>query len=173
MPEWIKNLFSSPGSLELILICLYVGIIAACGAMLYDRRTLGGFVRALIAAGALDKDHAKTLGELGYEKSFSIKRALRGKSVFADTVYEASETLEFDRPDHALPVYRERYDPASARFYIPEVLKYRAEVRFEHKGTHIMALVVAALIFGALLVAILLFKDRIVEAVRSWFEMMS
>ena len=169
--QYLKELFSSgPGSLGIVLLGLYVGVIAASAAALYQRRTLGGFVRALIGAGALDKESAKTLKELGYEKSFAVKRALRGKSVFADTVYEASETVVFDREDHALPVYREKYDPESARFYIPEALKYRAEIRFENKGSHIMALVVGAILFGALIFVILLFKDRVIEAVKEWFS---
>ena len=35
------------GSLELILICCYVGILAACALAIYDKRVMGNFIRAL------------------------------------------------------------------------------------------------------------------------------
>ena len=115
----------------------------------------------------------KTLSELGYEKNLPVKRALRGAGLFAGTVYEASENVEFDRKDHALPVYRDSFDEAKARFYIPEPLKYRAEVRFEKKGTHIMALIAGAVVFAVIVVLMLIYKDRIVDLVTGWLGLES
>lgn len=168
---WFFDL--SPGSLDLILVCIYVGIVAACALMLYDRRKLGDFIRALIGAGALDAQSAKTLPELGYEKSGAVRRALRGRGIFAGLVYEASETPVYDREDHAQPIYREGFDPETARFYLPQPLRYRAEVRFEKKGSHVMALVVGAIAFAVVIFLIMLFKEKILAAVRDWFTAMS
>ena len=53
MLEYFKSLLSTgKGSVELIVICLYVGILIASCIALYDRRTLGSFIRALVAANA-------------------------------------------------------------------------------------------------------------------------
>lgn len=168
--SWFFDL--QPGSIDLILICLWAGIVAACALAIYDKRKLGAFVRALIGAQALDAEHAKTLAELGFEKSFAVKRALRGKGTFAGLVFEAGETPSFDREDHALPIFRERFDPATARFYIPQPLKYRAEVRFEKKGSHVMALLVGAVLFAVVVFLLLLFKEKIIAAVRDWYTAM-
>jgi hypothetical protein len=163
---------NSTGSFELVLICCYVGLLAACVLSIYDKRVMGEFIRTLLRMGATSPETAVTLYEAGYGKKSAVVRALRGNGMFKGTVYEASETVEFDREDHALPVYREKFDPATARFYIPEPLKYRAQVRFEKKGTHVMVLVLGAILFGVLLVAALLLKDQILTIVNQFFDAM-
>lgn len=162
---------SATGSFELVLVCVYIGVIAACALALYDKRTLGNYVRTLIRLGASSPEKALTLRETGYEKKFAIKRELRGNGVYKGLVYEASEQVEIDGQGHAVPIFREKFDEETARFYIPEQLKYRAELRFEKKGTHIMALVVGAILFAALLLLLALYKDKILSLVSDFFEM--
>ena len=103
-------------------------------------------------------------------KSLAVVGALRGNGIFAGIVFEAAETVEFDSESHALPVFRESFDPETARFYIPEAVKYRAEVRFERKGSHIMALVLGAILFALLLVVLILSKDRILGLISDFFN---
>lgn len=172
MMDYIRELLarSATGSFELVLICVYIGVIAACAVALHDKRTLGNYVRTLLSMGATTPEKALTLKETGYEKNFAIKRGLRGRGVFKGTVYEAGEKVEIDGENHAVPIFRENFDVENARFYIPEPLKYRAELRFEKKGTHIMALVVGAILLGALLLLLALYKDRIVSLVGDFFE---
>ena len=67
-------------------------------------------------------------------------------------------------------MFRESFDPETARFYIPEAVKYRAEVRFERKGSHIMALVLGAILFALLLVVLILSKDRILGLISDFFN---
>ena len=160
------------GSFELILICCYVGLLAACVLSIYDKRVMGEFIRTLIRMDATSPEKAVTLTAAGYGKKSAVVRALRGNGMFKGMVYEASEEVEFDRENHALPVYREKFDVESARFYIPEPLKYKAEVRFEKKGTHIMVLVLGAILFGVLLVAALLLKDQILTVTGQFFDAM-
>ena len=169
--SYISELLAgTQGSAKLIVICIYIGFLVAGILALYEKRARGAFVRALIAKDATSPEKALTLGELGYADKRSIRSALRGRGGFAGIVYEAEEEVVFDREDHALPVFRERFDPEKARFYIPEPVKYRAEVRFEQKGTHIMALVVAAIVFGLMVLAAILYMDRIVNFFNKWIE---
>lgn len=172
MFSYLKELFATAGtgSFEWILICLYIGILLACGAALYDRRLLGNYIRKLVSLDATVPERAVTLKETGFEKSRAVKRALRGNGVFAGTVFEAAETVELDSESHALPMFRESFDPETARFYIPEAVKYRAEVRFERKGSHIMALVLGAILFAVLLVVLILSKDRILGLISDFFN---
>ena len=169
MAAYFNEFFASgKGTFELIVVCIYIGFVAASAVAIWQRRLMGSYIRALIDAGATDGAHAKTLAEVGFEKSLSVKRALRGTGLFAGTVYEASEQVEFDREDHALPIYRESFDAEKARFYIPEPLKYRAQVRFEKKGTHVMALIVGAILFAVIAVLMLIYKEKIISLVSEW-----
>ena len=165
-------LVGKTGSIELILICCYVGILIACGLAIYDKRVMGNFIRELLKRDATTPERALTLKELGFDKKQSIIRALRGNGIFKDTVYEAEDNPEFDRENHALPIFREKFDPEKARFYIPAPLKYKAAVRFEKKGTHIMMWVLAAILFGVLLILALLFKDQVIELINQFFAAM-
>ena len=163
---------SGSGSFELIALCLYVGVLIACGMAIYEKRVLGEFIRTLLKMDATAPERALTLSQAGYGKKSAIKRALRGNGVFKGLVYEASEEVTFDRENHALPIFREKFDEGTARFYIPEPLKYRAQVRFEKKGSHIMALVLGAILFGVLILVTLLFKDQVLKLVDQYLDMM-
>ena len=68
--------FNDPTMFKLIIFGLYFGIIAAALFMFYTKRVLGAFVRALDQNGALSKENAKTLAELGFEKNIFVKLAL-------------------------------------------------------------------------------------------------
>lgn len=168
--EFLANTGSS--SFELILVCCYIGLLAACVLSIYDKRVMGEFVRTLIRMDATSPEKAVTLSSAGYQKKSAIVRALRGNGMFKGLVYEASEAVEFDRENHAIPIYREKFNVESAKFYIPEPLKYKAQVRFEKKGTHIMMLVLGAILFGVLLVLALLFKDQILTLVNQYLDAM-
>ncbi len=170
--NFLTELLVSGSSVELILICCYLGILVACGLAIYDKRVMGSFIRTLLQRGATSPETALTLKELGFDKKGAVVRALRGNGMFKDTVFEAGDTVEFDRENHALPIFREKFDPSAARFYIPAPLKYRAEVRFEKKGTHIMMMALAAILFGVLLLIALLFKDQVIELIRQFFAAM-
>ena len=55
---------------KMIIIGLSIGLIVAAFCNLFNKRYVGNFVRKMIREGCLDKDNAKTLEELGYQKSF-------------------------------------------------------------------------------------------------------
>ncbi|MBQ8911729.1 MAG: hypothetical protein IJY89_04090 [Clostridia bacterium] len=171
--NYLIEFFSKTGtnSIELVVIGAYIGLIIANIVAIYDKRVLGGFVRTLIAMGATSPEKAVTLYEAGYAGKRSIRKGLRGNGIFKGIVYDASENVEFDRPDHAVPIYRGSFEKETARFYIPEALKYKAEVRFEKQGTHIVTLVLGAIFFAVLLVLFLLYKDQLYSLLQQYVEM--
>lgn len=173
-----------------IIIAIALALIAVSVMNAYTRQNLGGFVRRLISEDCLSPDRAKTLSELGYFRSTSIRRALsrgttlrlvvrRADETETDDAQSTDETVPAAESDSILengdgnpdtvsesasaaeetPVSKSeeqgsRIDFLTARFYVPEELRYRAEIRFRTKGsswwlvalTAVLSVVVAALL---------------------------
>lgn len=138
-------------SLRLTVLGIFLGMIVGCLAMAYHKQVIGGVVRKLIADGCNSADSAKTAAELGYLKNPLAKNALRG-SVALRRVVRCAEEEKFYRDQAAekeayeekrqqepkLPKFKEREyltEIATDRFYIPEELRIRAEIKFEKKGS--------------------------------------
>lgn len=172
-----------------IIIAVALALIAVSVMNAYTRQNLGGFIRRLIAEDCLSPDRAKTLSELGYFRSTSIRSALTRGTTLRLVVRRAEDTASVSSEDDTettdeaqenanenietdtdvtksaveetptTPVSNgvgqgTRIDFLTARFYIPEELKYRAEIRFRTKGsswwvvalTAVLSVVVAALL---------------------------
>lgn len=164
-----------------IILALAAAIIVAACLTAYTRVSMGAFVRKLIAEGALSSDDAKTLMELGYFRDPSIRRALSGSSALRMVVKRVGEVLPPADTDTAesgeeesatepeaevqetekaaenaprVQINDEKIDFTTARFYIPEALRYRAEIRFDPKGSgwrsaiviSVLAVIVAAVL---------------------------
>lgn len=182
---------------------LCLGILIASFVIVFQKRVLGRFVRRLLSEHAEDVASAKSLAELGFEKSGLIKSELSRPSVtrklvsvvredgsvasyedelrrafpeFAeDAGLKRSETDEktanesidaadlipdADKADgKGKPVLEKTkaffmgkrfkltpIDFATARFFIPEALRYRAEFRFREKGSSPWYLVLAVIL---------------------------
>ena len=141
MFSYLKELFATAGigSFEWILICLYIGILLACGAALYDRRLLGNYIRKLVSLDATIPARAVTLKEAGFEKRRAVKRALRGNGIFAGIVFEAAETVEFDSESHALPVFRESFDPETIIYVSCDSVTLSRDIPFFKNHTPVKA----------------------------------
>lgn len=141
-----------------VILALAAAIIVAACVTAYTRVSMGAFVRRLISEGALSPKDAKTLMELGYFRDPSIRRALaRGSALrmvvrrvgdgLPDPAPEGEESREEvpeqegaeteDSIENAprMQTNDEKIDFTTARFYIPEALRYRAETRFDPKGS--------------------------------------
>ena len=149
--------------LKTLILGLFVGLSIASFATLYDKRTLGNMVRRLIATDCLSPEKAQTLEQLGYARSSIARHAVR-KSVSLRRVVRCREEEEFlaeqeqrrteheekRKLDRSLPRFRDaeyRFDLEHDHFYIPEDMKYMADVKFERKGTTLFA----AILFTVLL----------------------
>lgn len=158
------------GMAQTLVYAIAIGVILAAAMSVYTRSVLGGFVRKLIKEGANSPENAKKLSQLGFFRSAAVRRELaRGVTLRkvvrcceeeaflaeakkADIEQEREEGEAEKRGRYEKPGFRP--DFLTARYYIPEELRYRAEIRFEQKGsgwgmligTAVIALVVAALI---------------------------
>ena len=128
-----------------VIIAFAVGVLLAAIYAFYQKNVPGAIVHALLRAEAFSKEAAKTAKELGIDKNvfmlFELKHNTMLKRIVCCTESEETE----DEAAEFTPAY-----------YIPEELKYRAEVRYEKKGNGPMALIITAVV--TVVVAILLIR---------------
>ena len=155
---------TSGGTVRNMILAIALGIIIAAVLTAYTREGLGGFVRRLIKEDALAPEKSKTLMELGYFRSTMLRRALsRGSAlrmVVRCTEQEAFEANRAeqgtdavgtaDKPKAKIPFLKGtseyRMDFTTARFYIPEDLRHRAEIRFDKKGSGWIPVIVISVV---------------------------
>ena len=170
-----ENLNMEGGSLisvQSIVIGLFIGMTLAGFGAVFNKRVLGGFVRLLLKEECLSPEAGKTLPELNYADKLVLRYAVR-RSVTLRRVVRCREEEEYLRQmaemqehyaerraeDPSLPKrFRQkpfRVDPDAHHFYIPEDLKYTAEVKFEQKGTTWPGAILFVILMAAACVAVL------------------
>ena len=158
-------------TIDLIVWAMFAGFVVAALMAVYNKRVIGGFVKSVISGDCLSPEKAKTIVDLGYGTDWFIKNALRTDTVLrrfvvrvdgnagesgdvsAPTPASASEAEDGDGGKNKMSKrkkpMREVIDFKTAKFYIPEELKYRAEVRYAGRGTDIIAFGVCVVILAA------------------------
>ncbi|MBQ2716675.1 MAG: hypothetical protein IJF21_07735 [Clostridia bacterium] len=161
------------------IIGIGVGIIIAAFMSLFTKRTLGDFVRRVIERDALSPESAKTLDELDYFDRLIIRRAV-AKSVSLRRVLKCREEEEFyaeqklKREEHekkraedrSIGRFKEteyKVDADKDSFFIPEDLKYMAEIKFDKKGATLRAAIATSLITLIACIAIILALPELLE----------
>ena len=155
----------SGSGLRSIIFGILIGFFVACCMTVFDRRVLGDFVRHVLANDCLSKEKAMTLEELGYLRNTIIRSSLKN-GVSLRRVIKCVEEEDFRREialrreaflaenaENKGARFKEpkfRVDPSTMHFYIPEELKYVADVKFEKKGANFVTLLLATLLFFAL-----------------------
>ena len=174
---------SANGSAQLIIVAVMLGLIFASVVMAIEKAKHGRFVKKLLKGECLSPEKSKTLSELEEFRNSFVRRAFFTGNALSKCVYcirtpeafnesaeehtdavtadaeggEESSTASVEMSERRAAdrvMGGERLDYTVARFYIPEDLKYRAELRFESKGsgwipvllTAVLSVVGAALI---------------------------
>lgn len=89
-----------------LILALLAGVLLAAGAAVYTKKVPGGFIRRLLAMGATDPDHAVTLAETGYFRSFGVRTDLKHGGALAKLVCRPGDdglTLAGTRPEATEP----------------------------------------------------------------------
>ncbi len=164
-------------TVELLVWALFGGFVFAALLAVYNKRLIGGLVKRIISENATSPEKALTVTELGYGTDWFIKNALRkdaallrfvarvdappaeahdnGEEISSEVKSEAEAEVKSEAENKLI-------DFETARFYIPEELKYRAEVRYAGKGTDFVAFGICIVIFAvAAFAAIFLIPDLI------------
>ncbi|MBQ8174419.1 MAG: hypothetical protein IJ009_03355 [Clostridia bacterium] len=165
-------------TLSQIVFAVMIGCILASAVAVYERRYLGGFVRALIARGAQDEQNALTMADLGYTKGFMLKNTLsRRDSGLRRVLRFVGEEREDVIPEELggsakdKLVMRDEIDPQKTRFYVPAELLPRAQTRYDAKGSGIgsfLLIVVVCLVGGAVVLRLLPVFFRLIDNTITW-----
>ena len=143
-----------------IIPALIWGIIIAAIATFYCRRVVGEFVRTLCKKEALSPDAGVTLLETGLFRSTIIRRELC-HSAFLRKVVFCREEQAFLAEKGKDATYK--IDFTKDHFYIPEDLKYRAEIRFNQKGSTWIYVVVSVVLVPVVVGLICRFMPNILQ----------
>ncbi|MBQ9086678.1 MAG: hypothetical protein IJY47_05775 [Clostridia bacterium] len=166
-------------SVRTIIFGLFIGLTLASFGAVFNKRVLGGFVRRLLREECLSPETGKTLPELGIADKLWIRRAVR-KSVSLRRVVRcreeeealsAQESAEDADKGHRSSRRRSaafRVDPDQHHFYIPEDMKYLADVKFEQKGTTWLGAILFIFVMIAALIALLVALPYILEIVNDF-----
>lgn len=115
-----------------LILGIALGLIFAAGISCYVKAVHGGFIRRLLRDGCNSASTAKSLAELGYFHNVSIRNQLRSGGSFGALVRSVDAAGEPANADT---------DLSAARFYIPEDLCDRAQIRYDRKGAGAPALI--------------------------------
>ena len=162
-------------SIPMIILALAVGIIIAAFMSVINKRVLGEFVRALISEECLSRDSAKTLEELGFEEKYFIQSRLK-RGVNLRSVVICVEEEQYNEKMNAEREAAERegrkfseipyvVDPYRDHFYIPEEKKYKADMKFNKRGTGWGGFVVISLLSIVLAIVLLFTVPKILDFV--------
>lgn len=154
------------GTLKNIILGLALGAVLAAGLMLYTRAVQGRFVRTLLKRECFTSDRALTLLEAGMFRNVSVRRELASGGALSKLT-RCVEAEEADAQTSGVPF---QPDFRTAHFYIPEDLKYRAELRYDRKGSGLPQLlltlvlcIVTAVLLCRYLPALLGFADWMIS----------
>ena len=138
-------------SLRMTALGIFIGTIIACIVMAYHKQVLGAAVRKLISLKVNTPESAKTLKELGYDKNIIFRNAFARNSSLRRFVKCVGEQEYYREQSKKRDEYYKNHaeekkirpfkdieyviDPDNDKFYIPEDIRARAEIRFEKKGS--------------------------------------
>ncbi|MEE0970506.1 MAG: hypothetical protein U0M06_14145 [Clostridia bacterium] len=158
---------------RIVIIAIAAGLVIASAVMIYKRKVLGRFVRALNDAGASSKESAKRMDELDFKHSlfisFSLKRGTLARMVssvqkdcYNEKFLENTENEEKDGKDNGKKKRKKVVsefvpDPESDSYYLPEDDKKRSAMLtlFSDKGSGIFSFLLT--LFACVAASALLF----------------
>ena len=160
------------------VIAFCIGILLASIGIVFNKRVLGGVVRACLQKEALSPERAMTLGELGFDKhpilrhavrtNVSLRRVIRCREEEEFFAQMEQTRAEYDKKREENPKMK-KFREQSYRgtpedhYYIPEEMKYMADAKFEAKGTSWGGVVILFVLVIVILVLIAMFMPKILE----------
>lgn len=166
-------------SVRLIILGLFIGMCFAAFASVYNKKVLGDVVRKILSENALSPESAMTVEELGYKDSFIIKRAFKKSTSLRRVVKSREEELYYQELENKqkeyllkknngekIPKFKEipyKMDVSADHFYIPEDMKYMADIKFEKKGASWLGAVLITVILTVAFFVLMYFLPDILS----------
>ncbi len=171
--------------IAVLIIGLFVAFAISCFFVVYNKRVLGGLVRAIIKAEAFSNESAKTLDELGFSQKSVIWSAVKRSTSLRRVVKCREEEQHYDELEKKQAEYelarkngekpqkfkytKYNIDPTSDRFYIPEDMRYMADIKFESRGSTWAGAWVCAGVIILLMVIFIIFLPNLLEFLNNLF----
>lgn len=183
--EYLGNGAGAMTSLPMIILGIFIGLALAAFASVFNKQVLGDFVRELLREEALSAESAKTLAELGYERKTVIRYSVR-KGVNLRRVVRCREEEEYlaaieakreeyeekRKNNKSLPRFKAEAFCVNAdehHFYIPEKMKYMADIKFEKKGSTWLGAFVFLLVLAIAFLLLMFALPHILSLLNEWF----
>ena len=184
--EYISIGSGSLVTLQKVVLGICIGIIVAAAMACYDKNRLGAFVRTIVREQALWPDKAQTLYDLGFARNSAVKASLRSPNKLGKIV----RCVEKDAYDAQVAAAREAYvaehgndegffmpqyrlDFENDHFYIPDEEHYRAEVRYDNKGSSWRAFLLVLLVAGVCVALLLFLLPDMLQMVDNLIDILS
>ena len=154
------SFISELSPLQIAAFSIFIGASLASIMLYFNKTVIGSVVRALLKADAKDADSAKTLAEIGLKNNIFVAAALKKHGALRKLVSEVDDKTVYGSSYYTIetPVKIE-----SARFFIREEHRIRAELRYSAKGSDLFMLIISILVFLALSYAVTLFVPFIID----------
>ncbi len=160
-------------SVTVIIWALCIGLCVGSIFYTFARHSCWSLIKSLKKGEHSTKDKAVSLSELGLRATLLLKRDLKdGQSLRKYVCIANPEECRLERKNKFInKVYRHfrkedmpvKYDLSKALFYLPEESRHTAEVRYESKGSPILAAIVACVLFGIVAVGLSLCMPKLLE----------
>ena len=167
-------------SAQTLVIGIFVGLAIAAIVSVINKRINGAFVAGLIEKGCLSPESAMTLSELdsahilsvrfGLARGVNLRRVVRCREEeeYLATLKQKEE--EYAKMREENPKLPKRFTPKPFRvdlenhhFYIPEDMKFTAEVKFNRKGNSVLSAVVWSAVILVVLVILIIFLPSLLN----------
>lgn len=169
-------------SVQTLIIGIFLGLALAGIIAVFNKQVYGAFVDLLIREGCLSPDSAKTLPELNFADKLAVRygvclgvnlrrvvRCREEEEYNAESEKKAVDYAEMRKENPKLP---KKFTPKPFRvipdvhhFYIPEDMKYMAEVKFDRKGNSWLSAVLSVALILILLVVLIVFLPNILNLI--------
>ncbi len=167
---------NSTMSLAVIIWGLCAGMLVGGILSIYNKRYLGGVVRALLDTEGLSPERAKTLEELGLSSKWGRRRALQDRKVLRKCIAVANrdQCLIPAKPGKKWSRTLRRFFTGSAekkpkldidraRLYVLEEKKYHAQVRYTKKGSSPAFILVGGILLLVIAILATIFIPELLE----------
>lgn len=155
------HISGSGGSITPVIMiwAIYVGVVLASAAAIYNKKFVGGIIRRIIKNGAVGEENAKTADELGIKGKLERRVLLKNVTVGKILMLKNKESFPVKRYTGFIGGLKKFFslddrekrevDLKTAEYYIPESIRAKAEIRFDDKGIRPAVLIILFILLTA------------------------
>lgn len=143
-------------TLDVVLWSMFIGLIIGALAMLYNKKVGGAVVRKLFDEKAALPEQAMTLKQMGLEKNFLVRFALRKGSGLRKVVLSTEQDAKVT--DETL-------------FYLPEEKYSRAALQYDNDGTSVLTVFFAIVLFAIMMIGVRTIVPYLMQMLKNFIEM--